>query len=531
MSSSLYQRLREGVITGNPQSDDDSLVSMFLPGDVLAKEVNSDSIAASLSWSDWFLSRWSNHLPIHASSRCPRVFAVLVLIGQERAIKNLISQDDITDDDLPLSCDHPGRASVVSLKTGKSFSSLKSWPPSSLDAFLEKQWVVLAPILKTGQHSALVQSQPLPITRSNLVNYQGGRVFIHQAFFHPHHADFSAPGLPFAVKEFRDSRTFHREKSVLDRTAGLAAQHLARLLTSFETPSSYYLVFKWADGGDLAEFWRREDSLPRTADLVRWVLQQILGLVEALRLLHEINIRHGDIKPGNILLFTQDESGPGKLVLQDLGISRHHRQNTGLRHQATLTAETTLGYEAPEAEKSHPHYDKPRSRAYDMWSLGCVWLEFIVWLLYSYEGVETFRRRRETAGHSTDYRDPFAAFFNRGTMDLHPVVTRALVKMREHPLCGPDKAIGDLLTLIETRLLHTDPSQRTTASELHTELCRIFQRAQDDPSYLGYQSMAFQKNPGFFRKSTRKRIPSDVPSIQPSLRTQVREILWFSSFA
>lgn len=508
--ASLYQRLKDGEVTRDPGSDENLLVSRFLPGDVL-DAVSSDSIAASLSWPDWIRSRWSsNALPTQVLHHCRNIFAILILIMHESAIAKLVSQDGITDDDLPLSCEKPGYGPVFSANNPeKQFPSFRSWPQPKVVEFLEKQWMVLAPVLRTTQHSKLVARQPLPITRSKLVKAQGTRVFIHQAWFHPKHATFAASGSPAAIKEFKDKHVFDREKKILDRISDFKNDHLIRLLTSYETSSSYCLVFPWADGGNLGEFWHREGTTPRTPELILWSLQQMVGLVGALSLLSEDGTRHGDIKPLNILHFIQGGSGRGTLVLADVGISKFHHQNTGLRHEMTLTDESTWEYEAPEVEKRHPSHYQPRSRRYDSWSVGCVLMEFTVWLLYGFDAVKTFQDRRKNPDRLGDYYyDRYAAFFRRDTIELHPVVKRAFVKLREHPLCGPERASGDLLTLISKRLLQIDPMQRATAPELHAELEIIFQRAKDDPSYLGTEF--FLDIPPFFRRSQKGRTLSEA---------------------
>ncbi|KAM7199737.1 Protein kinase-like domain containing protein [Naviculisporaceae sp. PSN 640] len=507
--ANLFQLLNDGQVTRDPRSDENSLVSRFVPGDVLA-EVSSDSIAASLSWPDWLRARWSNALPTHVFHHCRNVFAILILVAHESAINKLVSQDNITDDDLPLSCEKPGHAPVFSSRDpNKEFPSFKTWPQPKIIDFLDKQWMVLAPVLHMTQHSKLVAGQPLPITKSRLVKAQGTRVFIHQAWFHPKHAPFAASGSPVAIKEFKDKHVFDREKEILDRISHFKNNHLIQHLASYETSCSYCLVFPWAAGGHLGEFWHREGSTPRTPDLILWSLEQMVGLAGALQLLYEDGTRHGDIKPLNILHFTQPGCGRGTLVLADVGISKFHHQSTGLRNEKTMTDESTWDYEAPEVEKLHPSHHLPRSRSYDSWSVGCVLMEFVVWLLYGSEAVKTFQDRRKTPDRFNDfYYDRFGAFFRRDIIEVHPVVKRAFVKLREDARCGHDRALGDLLTLISNRLLQINPKQRATAPELHTELNKILQRTKDDPSYLGTE--APPEIPPFFRRSQKGRTLSEA---------------------
>ncbi|KAK7709694.1 hypothetical protein SLS57_008599 [Botryosphaeria dothidea] len=102
------------------------------------------------------------------------------------------------------------------------------------------------------------------------------------------------------------------------------------------------------------------------------------------------NWRHGDLKPDNILRFvdsTTAERSLGTLKIADLGLAKLHDVDTNLRAEPTSQRCGTLKYEPPEA--LYPHRS-PRSRRYDIWSMGCIILESIIWLLYGYDGLEVF---------------------------------------------------------------------------------------------------------------------------------------------
>ncbi len=71
-----------------------------------------------------------------------------------------------------------------------------------------------------------------------------------------------------------------------------------------------------------------------------------------------------------------------------MGLSKVHNEATNLRNGPTSTKAGTLMYEPPEAEIAHW---KPRSRRYDIWSMGCIYLEFAIWLFYGSSGLERFR--------------------------------------------------------------------------------------------------------------------------------------------
>lgn len=213
----------------------------------------------------------------------------------------------------------------------------------------------------------------------------------------------------------------------------------------------------------------------------------MFGLVGALRKLHKENCRHGDLKPENILHFLGSNdagsrhSGYGSLVMADVGISKVHTQATELRNEATNTNATTPCYEAPETEF---HKLVPRSRRYDMWSVGCMFMEFTIWLLYGYEAIDNFRELRKPND------DPFpqkAAYYKRtleGTAMIHPAVTHGLEALRNDPRCRGDTALAALIELVADGLLLIDENKRVDADQLSDMFSHICQRARSDPSYL-----------------------------------------------
>lgn len=126
------------------------------------------------------------------------------------------------------------------------------------------------------------------------------------------------------------------------------------------------------------------DRLPSTALVgkVRW-FEKILGIAEALKYLHHgvqgpnrdvLNepIRHGDIKPSNIML-EKDDDGQVIFKLYDFGISTVGRTSSGWSHVDVLE------HGPPEdLPKLFPR--QSRTIKGDVWSFGClclVWLAFV----------------------------------------------------------------------------------------------------------------------------------------------------------
>ncbi|KAM0437843.1 hypothetical protein ACHAPT_002208 [Fusarium lateritium] len=328
---------------------------------------------------------------------------------------------------------------------------------------------------------------------------------VHKVKLHPAHQRlYQADAESFvAIKEIPKKDVFDKERGNLNLIQEEPNNHLIRLLASCERGPIYYLFFPWADGGSLRDLWGNQDFRPRTPGVIRWALEQILGLVSGIQSLHLRKIRHGDIKPENVLVFEESKKANPEygatLVLADMGISKFHKEATHLRQSATITADLTVSYEAPEADDDI-RKEKPRPRRYDMWSAGCMFLEFTVWLVYNCTAVERFKARRKA---SNDPRSP-GNFFTREpkqSAEIHPVVAEAIRHLREHPLCKAGTALGDLLTLISDRLLQIQPEDRAEAPELHNRVKTIVDAAVADPEYLGHEVNPPLSIPDFFNHS------------------------------
>jgi serine/threonine protein kinase len=298
--------------------------------------------------------------------------------------------------------------------------------------------------------------------------------------------------------------------------------HLIRAIFSCQVRDKYYTVFPWADGGSLKEFWKSPDSKANLSDkdLLRWSLQQLLGIADALKALHSTNYRHGDLKPDNILYFKGGnpfcQGSKDTLVIADFGTSKQHKTDTKMRVDGTNTRATTPAYEAPEVDGKQT---APRSRRYDMWSLGCILLEFAVWLLYGQDGIERFCDVRV---HNCKTENPVASFYEpkedekedekegedeeeedeeeedeegedkeekddegESNFQINSAVVEVMTSLlEEDPRCQGRTALGDLVALIPRYLLQPKAAKRATAEEWWKELQQLVETAEKDESYL-----------------------------------------------
>jgi len=277
-----------------------------------------------------------------------------------------------------------------------------------------------------------------------------------------------------AVKAFRTggknvAGDVKREVDALAKMNQLGQKHIVRFITSFQRGTQedleHYVLFEWADGGNLSDFWHQPQTPKRTASLVKWVIEQLCGLSRALRAAHYMPngacYRHGDLKPGNILWFP-DSDGYGTLKIGDWGEAKIHNQVTALRHgRVDTTAKYgTRRYEPPETglhpllPKGTPHV---RSRLYDLWGMGCIILEFIIWLLYDHEELSRFNNSNQGYfGPSDMFYEISHEISHERVVRIHRVVEHWMEHMAKDGRChSGETALGILLQIVRTGLLVT----------------------------------------------------------------------------
>jgi serine/threonine protein kinase len=156
----------------------------------------------------------------------------------------------------------------------------------------------------------------------------------------------------------KSMKDFEAELGVLKRVRHV---HIVELMGSYTDPRYVALIISPVADGDLAIFLSQH---PKSSAQQQYLRTFFGCLSSALAYLHEVNIRHKDIKPRNILIKGET------VLLTDFGLARDW---TGTQ---STTAGTVGGctpkYCAPEVA-----HDEPRSSSSDTWSLGCVFFEML----------------------------------------------------------------------------------------------------------------------------------------------------------
>ncbi|KAF2441713.1 kinase-like protein [Karstenula rhodostoma CBS 690.94] len=400
-----------------------------------------------------------------------RLFAICVNCGTTMQHLKVMLDNGITDERLPLSKDDFG-----SLKEKRTF----------VKGFIgnQKHFNTISFPVDSIQRLNDLQSDlfTIPIDYEELeANRKGKGAFgtVWKVRIHSEHRSFTCEtndGEFFAMKV-----TPHegREQDYHRQMAGLNHSHLVKCLASFTLGAKYQMIYELASC-DLEEFMRDRPKPSRHPELTHaWLAQQLAGLSGALKVVHNpqglLNVPNAnttrtgymhDIKPENILVFIYQ----GKvciLRLSDFSCAKVVEivaTISGKRDSyKTGSKPGTPTYRAPEISEN------ASSRPYDMWSLGCVFLELLVWYLEGYEALEKFRDSREGSALPNGMTDE--GFYHKastGETQLREPVLRKIDELRRQ--CQGD--LKDIVDVVPS-LLKIKPKERMDASHLAARLSRF----------------------------------------------------------
>lgn len=221
------------------------------------------------------------------------------------------------------------------------------------------------------------------------------------------------------------------------------------------------MIFPWAEQ-DLDLYW---DNHPRPdlndVGLLRWISKQCLGIMEAISLVHnpthlgaaEQFGRHGDIKAENILWYKGSKPHDrGILVISDFGLTAiNSAKSRSMMPNNSAGLKVTPSYRPPECDT----LDGKITRAFDIWTLGCLYLELVCWLLRGTRGKKDFDAARTTTFISGAMVDIFFDIKRSEKDDRNYVfmVKEVVSKVRSSTY---NYALLLLKTYCTTQCLHTD---------------------------------------------------------------------------
>lgn len=485
---------------------------------------------------------------IHRDSRRLKLLAVLIGIEKVQDLPKYVT-DGVDDQCLPMILDHSERAfcrkhfkcheTLDAYNRSNAREQFSSWSYS-----LSAPYISYNPNLHS--HYVLDPGDIFPVTGEKIrkkaitstkganamaplppdVNLDGGFSEVYRVKIEKSHYDFGKLGIRhpdgyFALKKLNtnNEEEFNMELSSLlfsmDKSSGkTASKHLIQLLATFEVidPYSdtkcptYYLLFDWAEG-NLPQFWKvKEKEYVGNKNHCLWMSQQFHEICLALQSVHnerektlmkfindnpevdssvgpnnvhDLYGRHGDIKPDNFLWFRPEKSSE-LLALSDFGLGRLHTQ-VSRSNQNPKDIARTATYIAPEFDLK----DGRVSRASDIYSLGCVFLEYVTWFLLGYDSViNDFPNRRNDKdvypGWESDKFFMIQVDQQSGTQTpiMKPQVREWISELQQHKNCSG--YLHQLLDIIGDKMLEPERTKRVDIASLSYEMEVLRKRCEGD---------------------------------------------------
>ncbi|KAF1828300.1 hypothetical protein BDW02DRAFT_252799 [Decorospora gaudefroyi] len=418
----------------------------------------------------------------------PKLFGIVALCQQDeysrRRAMQLFKQHHYDDTELPLpepfhDQDSDRTSVLATFEEDLNNTDEPIWEDWNVKEFFDAQRMFLTPRFDIRKDNEDFDRRIiLPFIYKDVMPNKGTFGVLYKMEIHSSHIVGVADGEAFnplvAVKHIipKDKeehqkiiKKWIKEADALRSMNKLRNSHIVRFITAFRQIGSphndmhLYLMFEWADGGNLRQLWRSPDMAKQCRSLARAVIEQIKGLASALNHAHNLpeglQYRHGDLKPENILWF-RGNGGLGTLKIGDWGEAKGHNVKTEFRPNNTTAGFGTRRYEASEVVtglrtgRTGGALNR-RSRLYDVWAMGCITLEFLVWLIYGPGGLEIFNASI-TGDPDTFYQIKQAGV--EKVARVHDVAVQWMDDMAQDSSCKVGvTALGNLLEIVRQELL------------------------------------------------------------------------------
>ena len=256
------------------------------------------------------------------------------------------------------------------------------------------------------------------------------------------HVSVGSQGSQELVARFRQK--FVKEARMI---AGLNHPHIIRIIDVFEENGTAYYVMEYMGNGSLAEYLKRNGAV-RESEALHYIYQ----LADALKFIHQHQMNHLDIKPGNVLLDNNNNA-----TLRDFGLSKRY---DGEGHQ---TSTTPIGISAGYApmEQYKQGGVSTFSPATDIYSLGATLYKLLT---------------NETPPDASDVNDdglpPLPPSISQSTADT---IEKAMQpRRRDRP-----QSIDEFLSLLTN---NNKPSMQYNEEESETTIIpSISPKAEEEP--------------------------------------------------
>jgi serine/threonine protein kinase len=183
-------------------------------------------------------------------------------------------------------------------------------------------------------------------------------------------------------------RSVLNEFKILNR---LDHRHIVRVVQMYQWKNCLSITMKQVAESNLADYLQSVDELidGLEKDVRMSAMQAWPGcLIQAIDYLHEMKVKHKDLKPANILIML------GSVLIADFGVSKDLIDEETTASFGASGDVGTLMYYAPEIIAENQR----RGRAADIYAMGCIFLEISTVLLAPKGSLRRWSLHREYGG-------------------------------------------------------------------------------------------------------------------------------------
>ncbi|CCT63239.1 uncharacterized protein FFUJ_00135 [Fusarium fujikuroi IMI 58289] len=275
------------------------------------------------------------------------------------------------------------------------------------------------------------------------------------------------------------------------RNEGYITKHFASF--SFDDIEKSIIVLEYAEGGSLLNF-LESTNIPFSPDEYCLLWSCLLNLFDALHALHDIcrptshwslSGVHQDIQLSNILVFPEEnKSSQFDVVfkLADFGLAKIGRTFSS-GESLIASKKGNRMYTSPETYANYRVQDRARieiSPACDIWSLGAVFSDVLIWSIMGESGRENYRlKRQEEISNEPHLRaSKHDACFHNGTSRL-----TAVDKFHDYALQGKRETdhISPHISQLIIEYMLTDPLQRLNPMQVKLRADKMIKMVLNGP--------------------------------------------------
>ncbi|EEU38356.1 uncharacterized protein NECHADRAFT_77025 [Fusarium vanettenii 77-13-4] len=480
--ASLYKQIRTKLV----KSVFDEAEVYFLPNGSLDSLITKESVVRELLSSKAQHKAEVESLAEFILISAKKLFGIVILLTDPtlyqliRKRMEVFRNKGMTDSNLPLqgswwvenfSTGAIGDTKIEDVSDRSIFGYDELWPISTVEYFCIIQHRFLAPVFSsTGLSYDFEPDTILPFTERDTDLSQPAwniRYRIHEKHINQETIDTRRPYYVDVKKAYDASgmeSSWDDDVETLSHINSLNHEHLVRFLAAFRRGrQDGYFMFEWASGGNLRNLWLTFHRPKLTSGLVKSAFRQMAGLASAINRVHSDPklpcLPHSDLKPEHIYVFSNHNGN--ELGTLKIGAGELWSEIESERGHFAYETKWGWSYEAPELNNSGLYFKEPQPRASDIWSMGCIMLEFLIWLIYGMDGLHRFSGVKQSAfvfSARDFYQETQESQDGTRVVTVDPIVLKWMDHMAADPACEVETtALGNLLELIRTRLLVVKP--------------------------------------------------------------------------